>query len=198
MCPFMTEGHSVFRSGHSCVQDKINALFSLSFVLTFVMLYNLRVRKDAVFWLKIFNAVLLVTGWILAFYAYPRLPEVIPLWLKFSGEPTLLMDKSPLFFIYPASQTLFFFLFAWVALKLRGRKPEKKDDTAGEMVFLSLIFFNLIFIHLQRSIILLAHGIENGVDKLYLLSLIGILVLLVPFYRLRKKVLAQLKKIKEK
>ncbi|MBN1274648.1 MAG: DUF1648 domain-containing protein [Candidatus Aminicenantes bacterium] len=147
-------------------------------------------KIKAVLWLKIFNGLLLAMGWILAVYAYPRLPHVMPFWLNFSGQPVLLMNKSPLFFIYPAAQIIFFFVFLWAASRFgAGRSQREKENANREFVYLALIFFNLIFIHIQRSLILLAHGIEKGVDKLYFISLLGILLLLIPFYRLRSKIL---------
>lgn len=36
-----------------------------------------------------------------------------------------------------------------------------------EMVWLAMIFFNLVFIHVQRSLIWLAHGLSVGVNKYY-------------------------------
>jgi hypothetical protein len=58
---------------------------------------------------------------------------------------------------------------------------------------LTLIFFNLIFIHIQRSLILLSHNIEKGVDTYYFYSLFGIIFLLILYYRLREKILLKKK-----
>lgn len=55
-----------------------------------------------------------------------------------------------------------------------------------ELVLLLMIFFNLIFIHIQRSLIWLAHGLSAGVNKFYFFSLILIILLLIPYYRFRR------------
>jgi len=60
-----------------------------------------------------------------------------------------------------------------------------------EFVLLELIFFNLIFIHIQRSLIWLAHGLSPGVNKFYFFSLIIIILLLIPYYRLRRSLIIQ-------
>lgn len=138
----------------------------------------------------------------MAFYAYPRLPQKVPLWLNFSGQPVVKAQKSWFFFFYPVAQTSFFggFLLASSFLHkslLRRKKnilfEEEKNKVfhqlRKEYTYLALIFFNLIFIHIQRSLILLAHKIEKGVDPLYFYSLFGILLTLIPYYRLRKKII---------
>lgn len=66
-------------------------------------------------------------------------------------------------------------------------KEPWKAGVFKEYMFLTLIFINLIFIHVQRSIILVARQIERGVDKFYFYSLFGIILILIPYYRLRIK-----------
>ena len=66
-----------------------------------------------------------------------------------------------------------------------------------EMVFLILIFFNLIFIHIQRSLILLARGVERGVSELYFYSLFGIILALIPVYQIRAKIMAKMGKLSD-
>jgi len=51
------------------------------------------------------------------------------------------------------------------------------------------IFFQLIFIHIQRSLILLAHGIEKGIRPIYFYSVVGFILVLIPYYRMRLKAL---------
>ncbi|MCX8159853.1 MAG: hypothetical protein N3G18_02840 [Candidatus Saccharicenans sp.] len=58
-----------------------------------------------------------------------------------------------------------------------------------ELVWLWMIFFNLVFIHIQRSLIWLAHGLSFGVNKVYFFTLIIILLLLIPYYRFRLSLL---------
>ena len=62
-----------------------------------------------------------------------------------------------------------------------------KSRIFKEYVYLTLIFFNLIFIHVQRSIILVAHQVAEGVDKYYFYLLFAIILVLIPYYRIRVK-----------
>ncbi len=120
--------------------------------------------------------------------AYPKLPQRIPLWLDFFKQQHIMVKKSPLFFLYILAQTLFFILLFYLARKISSRiKASWEAEILKEYVYLTLIFFNLIFIHVQRSLILVAHQVEKGVDKLYFYSLFGIILILIPYFRLRKK-----------
>jgi len=56
----------------------------------------------------------------------------------------------------------------------------------------------LIFIHLQRSLILLAHGVEKGVRELYFYSLFGIILALIPVYQIRAKIMLRMEKLLER
>lgn len=148
------------------------------------------------------NLVLLAAGWTMAVYAYPRLPHKIPLWLPFAGQPVIQAQKSWLFFLYPAAQTLFFVFFAAaglrhvkkrinasIPLKLTAKIKTAAANLEREHLFLSLIFFNLVFIHIHRSLILLAHNIESGVSLVYFGSLFAIILLLIPLFNLKKRML---------
>jgi len=160
-------------------------------------------RKKVLLFLFMANMLLLCLAWIMGIYAFPRLPSKIPLWISFFGQPVMLINKSSLFFIYPLAQTGFFLVFLRLSkVKQGGKKRPRKSflnlsedkfplctQLKKEFVFLVLIFFNLIFIHLQRSIILLAHRIEKGISGYYFYSLFGIILILIPYYRLRKKLL---------
>jgi uncharacterized membrane protein len=145
------------------------------------------------------NILLISMGWILALYAYPRLPQKIPLWVNFFGQQTMMMKKSPLFFIYPITQTLFWVGF-WLVSRMGRYKPSAEDladpvskkmrflsDLRKEFVYMTLIFMNLIFIHLQRAVIFLAHGRSAGIDDVYFFFLFAIILILIPLYRLRAK-----------
>jgi hypothetical protein len=124
----------------------------------------------------------------MAFYAYPRLPQKIPLWLNFFGQQTVMTDKSPLFFIYLLAQTLFFIFFLVITRIISSRKLVPwKAPIFKEYVYLTLIFFNLIFIHIQRSIILAARQVAQGIDKYYFYLLFAIILVLIPYYRIRVK-----------
>jgi uncharacterized membrane protein len=151
------------------------------------------------------NGLLLLIAWVMAFVAYPRLPESTPLWLNFSGQSALLVRRSLLFFIYPAAQTAFVIVFWFLSrITMLSRRMFKEESPAispaqekafrelkKEFVALVLLFFNLIFIHLQRSLILLAHRLERGVDPVYFYTLFGVILILIPYYRLRAKLLGQ-------
>jgi uncharacterized membrane protein len=149
-------------------------------------------QKKSLLILFIFNCILLFISWILALYSYPRLPEQMPLWINFMGQPPMMTNKSPLFFIYPIVQTLFVFLFIGIAhiLSLKvgeiWRKKLLKDH-----VLLSLIFFNLIFIHVQSSLVLFAHQIREGINTTYFFMIFIVILILIPYYRMRAKLLAQ-------
>jgi hypothetical protein len=129
----------------------------------------------------------------MAFYVYSRLPARMPLWLNFFGQEPIISDKSPLFFIYVSVQTLLFLLFLYVIRvtqrRHRSTQPPVVRSLQKEIVLLVSIFFQLIFIHIQRSLILLAHGVEKGIRPYYFYSVIGFILILIPYYRMRLKAL---------
>ncbi|MFC2165202.1 DUF1648 domain-containing protein [Acidobacteriota bacterium] len=140
--------------------------------------------------LFIFNCILIASGWILAFYSYPRLPQRMPLWLNLYGQTVMVMEKSLLFFIYPLTQTLFGLSFFLVSKSLASRiKTTWKAELLVDQVLLNLIFFNLIFIHVQSSLVLLARHYREGVYSSYFFALIVVILLLIPYYRLRAKII---------
>ena len=144
--------------------------------------------KKPVLLLLICNWVLLGTAAIMAFYAYPRLPQKIPLSLNFFGQQTIMTDKSPLFFVYLLAQTLFFIFFLVITRIISSKKMAPwKAPIFKEYIYLTLVFFNLIFIHVQRSIILAAHRVTQGIDKYYFYLLFAIILVLIPYYRIRVK-----------
>lgn len=147
-------------------------------------------KKKINLFLLILNGVLLCAGWVLTLYAYPRLPQKIPFWLNFDKQQAYLCEKSLAFFFYPAAQSLFFIFFLLTGRILASKIEDSwKQTLSKEHTNLSLIFFNLIFIHIERSLILLAHEIERGVDTYYFYSLFGIILILIPYYRLRTRIL---------
>ena len=152
-------------------------------------------RKSSLIILFTFNCILLSSGWIMAFYVYPRLPQNIPLWLNFIGQQIILTEKSRLFFIYPLIQTVFVlsFLIASRIISSKNPIPEEKF-LLKEYIYLSLIFFNMIFIHIQRSIIFLAFKLEKGINQFYFLSLFCFILILIPCYRLRRKIMIKSQK----
>ena len=75
------------------------------------------------------------------------------------------------------------------ALSEDGEKKSRLLDLKKEVVYLALIFINLIFIHLQTSLILLSHRIGEGINKFYFGMLIGVILILIPYYYARGKML---------
>lgn len=157
--------------------------------LAMVMKSNKRVHGILLF----FNLILLGITWFMAFYAYPRLPSRMPLWLNFFGQDPILSDKSSFFFIYVLAQTLLVIVLqSMVHIKHRTEKSEKSTQVQSlqkEFILLVSIFFQLIFIHIQRSLILLAHGVEKGIRPYYFYSVFGMILILIPYYRMRLKAL---------
>jgi len=149
-------------------------------------------RKKSVLLLLICNWVLLGTAAVMALYAYPRLPQKIPLWPNFFGQQTVMTEKSPLFFIYLLAQTLFFIFFLVMTRTISSRKMVPwKAHIFKEYAYLTLIFFNLIFIHIQKSLILVAHQVALGIDKYYFYLLFGIILVLIPYYRIRVRLFVE-------
>jgi len=150
-------------------------------------------KKRANVLLLSFNLILLAISWVMALYAYARLPAKIPLWVNFFGRETVLNEKSPVFLLYILVQTLLVAVILYFILIRRHREnPDKSlaiQNLQKEFVLLALIFVQLLFIHVQRSLILMAHGVERGIRPFYFYSVIGILFLLIPLYRMRLKAL---------
>ena len=140
-----------------------------------------------------FNLILLSVSWFMALYAYARLPSRIPLWLNFFGQEPIISDKSPFFFVYILAQTLLLIIFILlVNIKLNREKMSQSPQVQSlqkEMILLVSIFFQLVFIHIQRSLILLAHGVEEGIRPYYFYSEIGFILVLIPYYHMRLKAL---------
>jgi uncharacterized membrane protein len=153
-------------------------------------------QKKSLLILFSFNCILLIATWILALYSYPRLPDRMPFWINFMGQPPMLAEKSLVFFIYPIAQTLFVFLFIGIAhiLSLREKEVWRKK-LLKDYVLLSLIFFNVIFIHVLSSLVLLAHKIKGGINRTYFFAILIVILLLIPYYRMRAKLVAREHKI---
>ena len=159
-------------------------------------------KKKTLLFLLVANGILLTLGWVMALYAYPRLPQKMPLWINFFKQQVFLTEKSLLFFLYPLAQTLFCLLFWWISrfnlsrdlwLIKKGSPLQERNSLFSslrkEYIYLNLIFFNLIFIHLQRTVIFLAHEVGKGVNRFYFISVCGVILILIPWYRLRKRLL---------
>lgn len=149
--------------------------------------------KTKIILLLFFNLILITVSWLMACYAYPKLPTKMALWINFLGQEPVSAEKSPFFFIYAFSQTLLVIIFlAIIHFKHRrekGRISSPLHDLQKEFILLILIFFQLIFIHIQRSLVLMAHGVEEGIRSYYFYSVFGIILILIPYYRMRLKAL---------
>ena len=148
-----------------------------------------------------------------ALFAYPRLPDKIPLWLNFlGGDQVFLQKKSPLFFSYAATQTVFCVLFLLTALYLINRHQKKQkrspsatkenkistDLFAEELALLALIFFNLVFIHIQTSLIYLSYKLERGFNQYYFLMIFAVILMLIPYFRLRVRMVKKPKEVRQR
>ncbi len=143
--------------------------------------------------LIICNLLLLIAGWTMAIIAYPRLPSSILLWINFFHQSPLWVNKNRFFFIYPLAQLFLAAVFCFVSLRPKIPRIDNQHLQQRlkhlwiEQAWTALIFFNLILIHLQRSLIFLSHGLKEGIQPTYLLILFMILFFLIPAYRLRIK-----------
>ncbi len=146
--------------------------------------------------LLLLNAILVAASWVMIAYSYPRLPTEIPYWVGIFGTQNVEGTKSVFIFIYPITQTGLNFFFPWISIKTVKKKSErisqestenKRIGLKKEVSFLALIFINLIFIHLEKSLILVAHHLEQGINSYYFYMLFGILLLLIPYYKFREK-----------
>lgn len=160
-----------------------------------------RQRSLATGFLFAANLLLLAVVWVVSVMAYGRLPPEIPSWLCLWKSGQAWAGKSLAFFIYPVSQAAFFVVLLTLAriFFIKEPKPEREGRPADperaarllglkkEVAYLALIFFNLIFIHLQTSLILLAHRVGAGVNRLYLPTLVIMIIFIIgPYYRLRR------------
>jgi hypothetical protein len=147
---------------------------------------------------------LLAVSWIMSVYAYPRLPAEVLDWSSLWSGETTWRARSVWFFVYPITQSIVF--LAWFVLAktgfvrsgssasgggaAAGGEERRLTDLKKEVSYLGLIFVNLVFIHLQTSLILVSHGLARGVNRFYFAMLLVVLVMLVPYYRIRRRMLA--------
>jgi uncharacterized membrane protein len=155
--------------------------------------------------------VLLGVAWVMSVYAYRRLPGEMALWTSLWSSPATWSVKSFVFFVYPVVQTMVF--LACLALaefvffrRLRshtdGRPPSNDGNERllalkREVAYLGLIFLNLVFIHLQTSLILVSHGLAEGINRFYFGVLLLVLLMLVPYYRVRRQMLRSGSRLEE-
>lgn len=146
---------------------------------------------------------LLAVSWLMSFYAYPRLPQEVLSWSSLWSGQVIWKAKSMTFFIWPFAQTLVFLGLLALAKTVFFRSSQKEideDSSTGrearqlvelkkEIAYLGLIFVNLVFIHLQTTLILVSHGLAKGINRYYFAMLLVVLVILIPYYRIRRRML---------
>jgi hypothetical protein len=147
---------------------------------------------------------LLGVSWVMSIYAYPRLPQDVALWTGLLSADAAKEARSLAFFVFPLAQTFFFLVFLGLAKSFffpfppgpdsretvsRAREAGLRLDLKKEVVYLGLIFLNLVFIHLQTTLILVSHGLAQGMNRFYLAVLLLVLLMLFPYYRIRRKML---------
>jgi len=154
-------------------------------------IFRMRGRKRSVVLLLWANWLLLGVSWGMSIRAYLRLPGHMALWLSVWSDVPVVVGKSLPFFIYPLIQAVVFF----GGLALAGRFFFSRSDTEdlanlkAEVSYLELIFVSLLFIHLQTSLILLSFGMGSGINESYLAIIVAVLVMLVPYYHIRRRLL---------
>jgi uncharacterized membrane protein len=146
-------------------------------------------QEKAVSLLFVFNCILLVASWVMSIAAFPNLPATVPRLIDWLGRPLAQGDRSLVFFLSPLLQTGLFLVCMWGSQKIAGRTkdPRLKGPLLREAALLAYIFIQLIFIHVQRTLIYLAHGVERGFNPPYFYALFVIILALVPYFRLRMK-----------
>jgi hypothetical protein len=146
---------------------------------------------------------LLGVSWVMSLYAYPRLPAQVAIWTTLWSSDAVREVKSAAFFVYPLAQTLFFLAFLGLAkalfFRVSGSDPEERSPgnegkerllaLKKEVAYLALIFLNLVFIHLQTSLILISHGLATGINRFYFAMLLVVLLMMIPYYRVRRQML---------
>jgi uncharacterized membrane protein len=157
----------------------------------------------AVWFLRALNLILLGVVWFVSLTAYGRLSGRMASWSSvWTGQPVM-VARSWNFFLYPLAQAAFCAAFLGLAsilflqrLPEEGKVPPPPPETVRriralrtEVVYLALIFFNLIFIHLQTTRILLSYRIGPGIKRIYFVMLIVMIgFILGPYYRIRLKI----------
>ena len=156
-------------------------------------IFRLRGRKLSVVLLLWANYVLLGVNWGMSIRAYLKLPGRMALWLSLWRATPIIVARSPLFFVYPAVQSIVFFGgLAWAGKFFISRSDgEDLANLKAEVSYLELIFSSLLFIHFQTSLIFLSFGMGSGVNGFYLAVIVAVLVMLVPYYNIRRRILSR-------
>jgi hypothetical protein len=154
-------------------------------------LFGLRGRKRSVVLLTWANWILLGVSWGMSLRAYPKLPAGVALWLGLWKRTPVLVDKSLVFFFYPAVQLVVFLGLTVVARRVFFNREDGAElsNLKAEVMYLEAIFVNLLFIHFQTTLILVSYGLGRGVHLSYVAIILAVMVMLVPYYYIRRRVL---------
>jgi hypothetical protein len=154
-------------------------------------LFRMRGRKSSVVLLQWANWILLGVSWGVTLQAYLRLPGRMVLWHSVWREVPVVVDRSWLFFAFPLIQTAVLFgSLSLAAAHFIGRSPtEDLANLRSEVTYLELIFVNVLFIHLQTTLTLLSFSAGGGLNWSYMAIVAAIIVLIVPYYLLRRRIL---------
>jgi hypothetical protein len=153
--------------------------------------FRLRGRKKSVTLLFWANWLLVGVAWGMSLRTYVRLPQGMAQWLSVWSRTPTVVERSWLFFIYPLAQTLFFLTGVFLARRLFFRESDSENlmNLKREVALLMLIFFNLLFIHLQTTLILVSFGLSRGLNSFYMIIVAAIVFMLIPYYRIRRNLL---------
>ncbi len=151
------------------------------------------------------NLLLIGVTWAVSISVYGRLPLEVPSWLSLWKSGLAWTERSAVFFAYPAVQTVLFSALLGLSRALLKKDagaasgvPPSEDEGPGrrllelkkETVLLALIFLDLVFIHLQTSLILLARGAGSGINVYYFAALLVMIAFILgPYYRLRRRLI---------
>jgi uncharacterized membrane protein len=148
----------------------------------------LNFRKKAGTFLIALNILLLVAAWVMALYAYPRIPATMAAPLSVLGLQLGSKTKSVLFYLCPVVQTLITMTAVAVG---RVAALRSRDARLGalrqEHIYMGMVFVNVIFIHLERNVISLAYLGRSSLNTAYFITLAVIVFLIYLYYRVRLK-----------
>jgi len=118
------------------------------------------------------SVVTLVAAWIMAFRAYPRLPDRFPIHFGFSGRPDSWGRKEWVWFM-PAISTAIY-AFNRFILALVARDPRHPAMLTG----IAWLYFEmlLMFLFIEARSIAVAGGRERGLGAVFAPVLIGAIV----------------------
>ncbi len=156
-------------------------------------IFRMRGRKKSVVLLLWANWVLVGVSWGMSVQTYLRLPGRMALWLSVWRETPVIVDRSWVFFIYPLIQTVVFLGGMAVAGRFFISRSDSEDiaNLKAEVSYVELIFVSILFIHLQTSLIFISFGMGRGINQSYLGVIIAVLIMLVPYYHIRRRVLSR-------